>query len=218
MARQTSTPLMPGIIRSVTPGRAATPEDLQALFGIVGGAHVIALRGERGAQHARDLRFVVDNQNSAGHDVSSFLFHRKITSSGLAGMISGDEDHGRALRFARDSSLVCGNADGGGDHVCCWSGWAPTRRRRGWCFWCWWCGRHPGRDLAFAVYRGALRALVRLLFSASVPHASAGRRAGMGGHDSFVACCLVVGRVAERARARPGRPSSGARTWSGSTS
>jgi hypothetical protein len=42
-------------------------EDQKALLGIVGGAHVIALRGERGAQHPRDLRFVVDDQNSARH-------------------------------------------------------------------------------------------------------------------------------------------------------
>ncbi len=42
-------------------------EDAQALLGIVGGAHVVALRGERGAQHARNLRFVVDDQNSARH-------------------------------------------------------------------------------------------------------------------------------------------------------
>ncbi len=68
MARQTSTPLMPGIIRSVITqvGRPLV-EEAKRLLGVVGGAHVKALRGEGGAQHAGNLRFVVDDQNSAGH-------------------------------------------------------------------------------------------------------------------------------------------------------
>ena len=47
--------------------RRPIAEQQQALLGIVGGAHVKALRGERGAQHAGNLRFVVDHQNSARH-------------------------------------------------------------------------------------------------------------------------------------------------------
>ncbi len=51
IARHTSTPLIPGIIRSVIT-RSGRPfaEDEQALFWIVGGAHVESLRGERSAQ------------------------------------------------------------------------------------------------------------------------------------------------------------------------
>jgi len=48
-------------------------EDLQSLFRIVCGADVIALCGECGAEYSRDLWFVVDNQNSAGHRISSFI-------------------------------------------------------------------------------------------------------------------------------------------------
>ena len=42
-------------------------KDAQALLGIVGGAHIVSLRGERGAQHPRNLRLVVNNQNSSRH-------------------------------------------------------------------------------------------------------------------------------------------------------
>ncbi len=42
-------------------------KEQQALLRIVGGAHVKALRGESGAQYAGNLRFVVDNQDSARH-------------------------------------------------------------------------------------------------------------------------------------------------------
>ena len=77
--------------------------------------------------------------------------------------------------------------------------------------------RHPGRDRTVALYRGSLRALLRLLFSASAPHPAAGRRAGMGGHDRLSGLLLVVGRVAEMARRQTRRRSSGTRMWSGST-
>jgi len=55
--------------------------DQQTLLGIVGGAHVVALRGERRAQHARDLRLVVDDQNSSRHPGPSSigrLHHRAV--------------------------------------------------------------------------------------------------------------------------------------------
>jgi hypothetical protein len=42
-------------------------EGHQAFFRLVGGAHIKALRGERGAQHTGDLRFVVNDQDSVGH-------------------------------------------------------------------------------------------------------------------------------------------------------
>ena len=68
MARQTSTPLIPGIMRSVIT-RVGRPlaKDRQSLFGIVGSAHIEALCGEGGAQHARNLRLIVDHQNSSRH-------------------------------------------------------------------------------------------------------------------------------------------------------
>ena len=68
MARQTSTPRHAGH-HQVGDHQVRRPlaEEAHALFGIVGRAHVEALRGECGAQHARDLRFIVDHQNSAGH-------------------------------------------------------------------------------------------------------------------------------------------------------
>ncbi len=50
----------------------------QGFLGVVGRAHVKSLRGERRAQHARNLRLVVNDQNSSRHVWSMSL--RKITS------------------------------------------------------------------------------------------------------------------------------------------
>ena len=69
MARVTSTPLMPGIMRSViTRSGGQSLKVRKSLFRIVCCAHVVSLRRERGAQHPRNLRFVVDNKNSSGHE------------------------------------------------------------------------------------------------------------------------------------------------------
>lgn len=42
-------------------------EELKTLFGIVGRAHIVALRTKRCTQHAGDLRFVVDDKDTFGH-------------------------------------------------------------------------------------------------------------------------------------------------------
>ena len=42
-------------------------KEAQSFLGIVGGADVVTLRGERGAQHASDLNFVVDDEDAFGH-------------------------------------------------------------------------------------------------------------------------------------------------------
>jgi hypothetical protein len=42
-------------------------EKAEGFFGIVGGAHVVALGGERSAQHARDLNFVVNDEDAFSH-------------------------------------------------------------------------------------------------------------------------------------------------------
>lgn len=55
--------------------RGPFAEDVNALFGVVGYAHVEALSGERGAEDASDLGFVVDNEDAAGHGVSVSLHH-----------------------------------------------------------------------------------------------------------------------------------------------
>src|SRR6185437_13714177 len=54
-------------------------EDAQPLIWVIRNAHVVSLRGQRGAQHARNLWLVVDNQNSSRHCQVSFT--GKITSS-----------------------------------------------------------------------------------------------------------------------------------------
>ncbi len=58
-------------------------KDAQALFGVVGGAHVEALRGECGAQHAGDLRLIVDDEDAVGHKSVPW----QLTSSAGARMI-----------------------------------------------------------------------------------------------------------------------------------
>jgi hypothetical protein len=42
-------------------------EDAHGFLGVVHGAHIVALSRERGAQHARDLNFVVNDQDAFGH-------------------------------------------------------------------------------------------------------------------------------------------------------
>ena len=69
---------------------------MQALFGIIRGADVEGLRRERGAQGAGDLRLVVDHQNSAGHLKSFFL--GKITLSAIAAMMQSKTGDGKAVK------------------------------------------------------------------------------------------------------------------------
>jgi hypothetical protein len=73
---------------------------------------------------------------------------------------------------------------------------------------------HAGRNW-LSLYTAILCALCFDYFSClPYPHSSAGGRAGMGGDGLVrIASCLVVSRVAERARKQPSRPSSGRRTW-----
>ena len=181
--------------------RRPIAEELQAFFGIVGGAHVVALRGERGAQHPRNLRFVVDNQNSARHSLSSFS--RKITSFATgAGMIPVEKIDG-------ECSPIRGQASFTGwwprprrlRPRFCWSGCAPTRPPRAWCFWCWWCGRRP-RPGSRSRSTSRLSARSPSTISSCFPFTRFGWRARRQwvAMLSFVASCLVVGRVAERAR------------------
>jgi len=60
-------------------------KEANAFLWFVGGAHVEALCGERGAEHAGNLRFVVNNENTAWHFAYSV---RKLTSSDEAGMMA----------------------------------------------------------------------------------------------------------------------------------
>ena len=159
-------------------------EDVQALLGIVGGAHVVALRGERGAQHARDLRFVVDDQNSAGH---GFLLSAPQREDYI--IRDGAYDFGDA----RCNEVMEGLSDSRGmiHWIVATALAAATTLRAGV------VGRqldhrgngvsgaggvvgHPGGDRALALYCSAVRSFVRLLLSASLPHAAAARRGRSG--------------------------------------
>ena len=115
-------------------------------------------------------------------------------------MISFDEDHGWALRIAGISSLVRGNADGGAGHCCCWFGWAPIRRQRGWSSWCWWCGSPPRRESGYrCMSRCSARFRSTTIFCRRGTLQLAGIQAWVA-MISFLLSCVVVGRVAERAR------------------
>ena len=176
---------MPGIIRSViTRSGGQSRKTSQALLGIVGGAHVVSLRGERGAQHPRDLRFVVDHQNSSGHVVllsPGRLHHCERIQPGTAtGMIPVERnmnvlaDSRQALRWLVATAAAALATYSAGLAT------APTPPPRAWCFWCWWCGgrRRPG--LASRSTSRFFARSVRLFLSASVSHASDWRAPSSG--------------------------------------
>ncbi len=199
MARQTSTPLSPGIIRSVMT-RSGRPlrEDTQALFGIVGSADIVSLRRQGGAQHSRDLWFVVDDENSARHispSSTGSLHHR-------GGRVSFSVETTMDLKPKPHHYLaVAGRHAGSGiDHR--WPGDDERERNH---------RRHgvpgrgggnsnAGRPGDLALQRPALRDLVRLFLSASDSHLHPGWSTGMGVIITFAVSSLVAGRVAERAR------------------
>ena len=109
-------------------------------------------------------------------------------------------------------------ADGGADHTCAGlAGRQLDRRGHG--------VSGPGglvgdagRDLAFAVYRGPLRAFLRLLLPAcpTTRFVWPAHRNGWPCSHLWPVAWWWAGSRSWRA-ARPARPSSGAKTWSGST-
>ena len=167
--------------------RRPLAEEPQALFGIVGRAHVVALRGERGAQHARDLRFVVDDQNSAG---MSLFFHRKITSSRhCISETRGRYDSGGEDRWALRPM-----------HGRLFAGWRPRLAAALTTFLLVWLGANSttaGMVFLVLVVWSATQAgtvlslyiavvcahLLRLFLPAAAAYVSAGGRAAVGGDD-----------------------------------
>ena len=66
--RHSSTPLIPGIIKSVTIRSGLHSSNRRKrFFRIVGCSHVVPLGGKGGAQHARDLGLIVYYQDSFCH-------------------------------------------------------------------------------------------------------------------------------------------------------
>ena len=188
-------------------------EGAKSFFGVVRRAHVVALRGERPAKHARDVRFVINNENSSLARRSSFparqkfrYFQRKLTTSGrgvsflawnqhahgwTAFPIRGDSCIGLSQRCWRvqttiRSVLVC----------------TPIPRQPEWCFWPWSFGRQrkPASSSRFSTSR--CFALWRSTFSFCLLTIRFAFATALQWVEmlTFVACCLVVSRVAERAR------------------
>ncbi len=185
--------------------RRPVAEEAQALFGIVGRAHIVTLRGKCGAQHPRNLRFVVNYQNSSRH---VFLLSTEdyiiaalgISESRWARMIPvGKRMLARAL-FRADSPLARGHGGRGPDHVFAGLAGRQLHHRGHGVSGAGGVVGHAVRNRSLALHRGCLCPLFDYFF---LPPMHTFRLEGAQpwvAMISFAISCVVVSRLAERAR------------------